>query len=792
MKKLLFYYLFSLLFVILNSCTQKPIVTDAINSALKNLSYSSDSYYINEEYYDSFASKGILIVSEPHQDAFTQIKLLEFLNSVNNKDSSKLFNIYCVEAAEGKFEVDKFREAFQIDSTQFYYSILDGEFSGWEYQLLKNKNIEAYGVEIQSIYQEQVNTFGNFYNNFEQRLYNSYILINNKFYKSFEIKNNKISNKAVKQIIIGALSDIAYNSEMYKDTFLLKYSNLIKPLTNNIIDNYINESLNEAFKYADLVNSYKNRATETKYYKLVKQYLPDSLKLISDMSRDIELYKVALKRDSVMAYNTINTLNDKKYQSCILFIGNFHKEGITEIFKRNHISYIFFEHSTSHYDYEKYLKIMSKSKSGTMNQSPLNPIINSKLKTEFSSYLERLTYSQKYEKIELFKKQLKDKISLDSKNIVVKRLNDGSSGERVYDVLLKDINQNVILKVYTDENKALNEKSNVEILNKNAVKLGYNELYPQYFLYQKQEKSHLIVQEKIESITFKQFISQDKITNETKDKYLKQYLSLTDQADKLYKDVLATNSNGLKLENKYKNSKQIYDVVLRKISDSKALTNLLYTEPKNKEIMNIYYKELELIFKDIFKGEFSIEPGIYIDYNMQNCFINNRLIDPTDNCIESAIKSKALKIKEIANFKLNYNKSIDDISNQNILSEIIKDVFKSEINQNNFKELIAQIFIFEFSDSKRILNDKTYIELLNAYNKVKATDKIKYDCMLANPMYFFQDRSNKNYLLINLLKIYNSKFKLNWNDQIRSFEKNFNNHLETNNIYFQKVNKQIA
>ena len=783
------YFILLVLAVLLSFCSGKHnIPTKEINNKLQNIGYESDCYYINEEYYDSLATKGVIIISEPHADVYTQVKLQEFLSTIHQKDSSELFNFYCLEGSKGDFKIDEFRDLFEKDTSKFFYSILDGKISGWEYQLLKNKNISAFGVEDKDIYQEQINTFGNFYSNLNKRLYDSYLLITDNLYRKLESKRTKIDNVAVKQILKGALNDIIINSDLPLDSFLVKYTYFINPLCNNQIDNKVKEALNDTWHIGNVTNAFKNHEYNTDFYNIVKQQLPDSAALISDIEKDINLFRVAYIRDSVMANNTINVLNKKNLQSTILFIGSFHKKGIINRFKENHISYVYFEHSSNHFDDSLYLVTLdNKSFNNTMKEPYMNPIIHPETKEQFITYINELTEFQTNDKITSFQKSMVEFLKEFKGKPKYTELTPGSSDERVFDVRL-DENRSVIMKMYTEEEKASIEKNNVDILNEKAKELGIRKMYPDYYMIERGKSNTMILQEKIEALSFKEYLNQSGISQHTKDIFLKQYLKLTEEADNLYKQVLNDKTGNFILKENYKNSRQLYESILDKIAESKKLTSKLYTESQNIQMMEEYYKQLEVFFADIFKMEFDVKKGVYIDYNMQNCFINNVLIDPTDNCIGSTMKSNALKFKEIANFKFEFNTPIDDMSNQKIIDELLANIFKGSPSENEYKELIAHIFIFDFSDSKRILKDKSYIDILNGYNNIHASDKMKCECMASIPLFYYKDRSNKNYLLINLIKNYSSRFGKNLDKNIQNFEKNYKNKLEVNN--FQLINKK--
>jgi hypothetical protein len=345
--------------ILFSCCTRiQKYSANEINSKLLNINYSSDSYYINKEYFDSLATKGIVIISEPHADVFTQLKLQKFLNTIHQHDSMGFLNFYCIEGSRGSFELDEFRELFQEDTSRFIYSIIDGKIAGWEYQLLKEENIRAYGVEDMDVYREQVSTFGDFYKNLEKRLYENYIIVFKKLYNSYEVKLDKIKNLAIKQILKGALNDILNNSEITEDSFLQKYTTLINPLVDKKLDKKTKDALNKVWEIGNTTNAYKNHSFNTDFYNILKHQLPDSTALISDMEKDVQLNNVVYIRDSIMVNNTIDVLNEKNLQSAILFIGNLHIKGITKKLKKNHISYVYFEHSTHHFDYDLYLKTL--------------------------------------------------------------------------------------------------------------------------------------------------------------------------------------------------------------------------------------------------------------------------------------------------------------------------------------------------------------------------------------------------------------------------------------------------
>ncbi|GGB23392.1 hypothetical protein [Puia dinghuensis] len=772
-----------------SSCQERETPKSVqLNALLKDAYLPSDSYYISEEYYNQQPEKAVLLISEPHVDAFSQRKLLYFLDSLHHYDRNEAFNLYCVEGAEGRFDVKDQRKLYHDYPDKFDYALSQGYISGWEIELMKNTKIKTIGIEDPVIYRQQIAAFGDYYKDINRRLSQCYIKIINDNILNTRSLLSQIDDKAVTAIIHGAEVDIFQNSFSGQAEFKAKYDRFLGPLYTAQNRPYIETALSNIWKLNHVKRTFAEQSTGTRFYPIIKDAFPDSVSLLEDIKKYDSLTAIAELRDSVMVANTLKVM-DHSAPTAVVFIGSMHKQGITNLFRKNKVSYIYYEHASNHTNFDLYLQRLLGGTSfltghATMPPSCLNPIIYPELKDEFIKYINTLPWDKANAAMLSEEINFLDKIKkADPKKTIYTQLTQGSSGESVYEVRYPDLGESAILKQYTDKDVAITEKENVQALNDAAREAGIPRLYPDYYLYEKlSENRHILLQEKIESITYKQFLEQKHLSAEVKKAFVDKYLDFTEKIDGIYQAALASNKKII-LKDKVPSSLDIYTGIKRKLEDSRSLNALLYTEAGNTGMLDEYYTRLNKLFDGLLRQDLKIQRGVYIDYNMNNVFLNSRVIDPTDDCFSSVVKSKALKLKDAANYLLDFSDPLSEGRNESVINSLIDKIFPAGISEDNYKELIAQIYLYDFSDAKKILGNTGYLDILNSYNRKGVSDKEKYACMMQVPGFFFPDRAKKNRLLFELLKNFNKRFKKGMEEDIQKFSEFrragldvFNNH----------------
>jgi hypothetical protein len=773
MKRYLQFGMIMALLASIPSCNVPP-KGEELNRLLKNAFLPTDSYFINEEYFDQQPEKAVILISEPHVDVYSQRKLLNFLDSLHHYDRNDAFNLYCVEGSEGRFHVNDQRKLYQDYPSKFDYALSQGVISGWELELMKNDRIKAIGIEDPAIYKQQIATFGDFYKDINQRLDQCFDTIINKNDSYTQDLLSKIHDKAVAALLHGAEIDVFQSSFNSEAEFKAKYDRFLAPLYTAENRPLIDQALSNVWKMDHVKKIFQGVNSATLFYSLIKEAFPDSTSLLEDVKKYDALTEIALIRDSVMVANTLKTL-DNSGPTAVVFIGSMHKPGVTRLFRKNKVSYIYYEHASDHTNYDLYINRLESGESfltrhATMPPSCLNPIIYPELKSQFVSYINDLSWSTIGEELEREKMPFLERVkSADPTKRVIIPISEGASGERVSNIQYPDIGESAILKEYTDGDKALREKDNVQALNDAAHEAGYPKPYPEYYLYQKvAEDRHIVLQEKIESLTYKQFLEQQQVSADVKKTFVYKYLDYTETIDDIYKRALASSSR-VNLPDKVPSSADLRADIRRKIEDSRGLNKLLYTEGNNTGKLDEYYNRLNALFDRLLGTDLNIQKGIYIDYNMNNVFINSRIIDPTDDCLSSVVKSKALKLKDAANYLLDYSDPLRETENEHVIHSLIDRIFKDDFTEDKYRELITQIYLYDFSDAKKILNNNEYLDILQAYNRKGVSDKEKYACMTEVPGFFFTDRAKKNKLLIELLKDYNRRFKKGMDEDILKF-----------------------
>jgi hypothetical protein len=865
-KRIQAYLIFLLLFFVsipINGYAKKEI---NINQALLSLQFDSKSYFIKSDHYAKNPLHGLVIISEPHLDVNSQIDLYNTLKSLYEKNKPMVdLSLFLVEGAEGRFDMKPFSAK---DFDKYFYNVAEGKLSGWELYAIENKDIKVIGVEEADTYRQQLDRFDENYN----KILDTIRLVIHQSEKRINGKLSESNDPIFKNAFSIAKSDLFTRKELpLKNDFVgkyIQYSNIqsetekirsllgelwelcaaiferrdtasTRALQQEVMENkaYFKQRYLKQFDFVKDPEKMKKFFTQNgaspemiqsldqpELYEAAKQELYSKIENIfkDQMGNSIQnqlmvlkksdgVYEIAMRRDDIMARQTMDRLKTEKKQVAVLFIGNFHIKGMEKIFRANNISYVFLEHS--YHDINEKLYLERLKNSGNTNQStmppaPTNPIVNKEIRKQFITQIRALDVKTIAPMIGLFRnKSEKDVVtnidlastiqehlktnpihtlSIETKDHTIKYVRDhkaGATGDNVYEFHIRKGNRsfNVIGKIVSDRDALMRDMANTKLINQKAEEKGYGKLYAEYLKDEPVEVTNeqgvtrsLVLIEKIEGKSLRNLLNDSGISQKRRDNMVTEFFRKTNMVAKITREIGIENLKYIESDKKYK---QLYDKLKEKLRYTSELNSKIYTDDNKMVAYEVLVSDLlaDLYSKDKIFSDYD-NTFVYRDFNFNNCMMrgtNLVFIDSLDDVKAPKSKEVALFFKELALLNVDFESEVFDTGskNQKTIEENYNKALSmvgTELNADVLLGTIANLYLYNFSDSKIMLKNEESLSSLA--EEIKGLDHgRKFNLLQKNST--FLEKKKKNYLILNLIKLYREKFEPDNDDFKTKLEK---------------------
>jgi Ser/Thr protein kinase RdoA (MazF antagonist) len=790
----------------------------SLNERLLAMAPAPGYYLVEAKHLHPDARKGVLIVSEPHLNVEGQQRLYFVLKRTFDGRRGRDPILFCVESAEGDFDLSKHRTGFAADPKRYQAAVSLGLLSGWELYALENRRVCVTGVEHAAQYRKQIEQFDATYSKYAERVRGlgekatQELLAAVKVIGAGADEDKAVALSAAYMDIVGTWSVLQPGE---REAFFASLPSALDLLAPDLHDR--NVAVAKALeKLAFFVANRNDYAAQREKVGTDKEFL-------ASIDTQARVTAVAAERDATMAEETLKAMGRLNADLAVLFIGNFHRDGICQKLTEAGVSWAYAEHtymapSTEIKEDEVYLKRLQGTQLRTMPPSYLNPIAHKGAADVFASTLEALSSARKASlshwveeggpprtgAADTAAKNMAQTTALIAKAsgeqekpfafvgavvqtlatkqpaglveylakmgiTVTKSLSNGASGDIVFEMRLAD-GKTCIGKIFRDAEKGRRDVKNVRAINARARAEGMEMPYAEYLaesgLEVGGEKYLLTVQECLAGETL-----EDALRSQTFEEAAENLAKMTKRAEDvrhITNLIRKENPDLLSYDEKDTTPVELLEKLRAKIKDSEKLNGILYQEQANKDRLATLYKQLDQVIASVLDrpGTFA-ELDVVRDVHPGNFFLtgDGRFIDSADDTIGPVCKRKALELKETCVRKLDLAKlDLDNAENRKVVENAFDSIIGKDVTDTELAGILGFLEVYRRSDSRAALGKPGDLPSLNP--AVSDAERVR----LLKDKGKFRDRRIKNYLIIEFLRIYNDRLNKGFGDRLKFFE----------------------